>query len=160
MKTMKRFLALAICAATLGGCGLTSSPAEGLDFHPPAGWQGSPGIMGFMQFWKPPSRSDEVLMLFRSPKQIDPNEVLASAKLRNTRIERRQEIKICGNQPAVFFAGAGTSSSANNSTTEAEMRMVMTNASGAAYFVMYVYPVGTRPNGEALAALRELCPKH
>jgi hypothetical protein len=157
---MKFFIVPVMCATILAGCGLTSSPAEGLAFRPPAGWQGSPGIMGFMQFWRSPTRSDEVLMLFRSPKQMDPNEVLTSAKLRDTRIERRQEIKICGNQPAVYFVGAGTSSSANNASTEAEMQMVMTNANGAAYFAMYVYPVGTQPNGEALAALRELCPKH
>ena len=157
---MRRFIVPVVCATILGGCGLTSSPADGLIFRPPAGWQGSPGIMGFMQFWKPPSRGDEVLMLFRSPKQIDPNEVLTSAKLKDARIERRQEIKICGNQPAVYFVGAGTSSSGNNTSTEAEMQMVMTNANGAAYFAMYVYPIGTRPNGEALAALRELCLKH
>ncbi|MBV8148409.1 MAG: hypothetical protein JO092_04895 [Candidatus Eremiobacteraeota bacterium] len=157
---MKRFIAPVVCATILGGCGLTSSPAEGLAFRPPAGWQGSPGIMGFMQFWKPPTNSDEVLMLFRSPKQIDPNQVLASARLRNTRIERRQEIKVCGNQPAIFFEGAGTSSSGNNASTQAVMQMVMTNANGATYFAMYAYPVGTRPNSEALAALRELCPKH
>jgi hypothetical protein len=156
---MKRFTGPVLCVALLCGCGLTSSPADGLAFRPPAGWQGSPGIMGFMQFWKPPASSDEVLMLFRSPKQIDPNEVLASAKLRDTRIERKQVIKICGNQPASYFVGAGTSSSNNNATTQAEMQMVMTNANGASYFAMYVYPVGTRPNGEALAALRELCPK-
>jgi hypothetical protein len=158
MKNMKRFIVPALYASLLGGCGLTSSPADGLVFRPPSGWQGSPGIMGFMQFWKSPTRSDEVLMLFRSPKQIDPNQVISSAKLRDTRIERRQQIKICGNQPAVSFTGVGASS--NGNTTEAEMQMVMTNANGASYFAMYVYPVGVRPNGEALAALHELCPKH
>jgi hypothetical protein len=160
MSYAKRFVLPTMLAALLSACGLTSSPAEGLSFHPPAGWQGSPGIMGFMQFWKPPTGSDEVLMLFRSPKQIDPNNIISSAKLRDTRIQRTQQIKICGNQPATSFVGVGTSSSASNATKQAEMQMVMTNAAGAAYFAMYVYPVGTRPNGEALAALRELCPKH
>jgi hypothetical protein len=160
MTCAKRGLLPIAFAALLSGCGLTSSPAEGLAFHPPTGWQSSPGIMGFMQFWKPPSNSDEVLMLFRSPKQFDPAQVLSSAKLRDTRIERRQQIKICGNQPAVYFTGVGTSSSGSNATTQLEMQMVMTNAGGAAYFAMYGYPAGTKPNGEALAALRELCPKH
>ena len=32
----------------------TSSPADNLTFKAPAGWQASPGIMGFMQFWKAP----------------------------------------------------------------------------------------------------------
>jgi hypothetical protein len=157
---MKRTIGSVLCAMLLSGCGLTSSPADGLTFTAPYGWQASPGIMGFMQFWKPPARSDEVLMLFRSPKQINPDEVLTSAKLKDTRIESKQDIKICGNKPAVYFTGAGTSSSANNASTEAQMRMVMTNANGASYFAMYVYPIGTQPNGEALAALRELCPKH
>ena len=160
MKNVKRFLASVTCAMLLGGCGLTSSPADALTFKAPYGWQASPGIMGFMQFWKSPSNSDEVLMLFRSPKQIDPNSVITSAKLKDTRIERKQAIKICGNQPAIYFVGAGTSSSESNAAKQAEMQMVMTNANGAAYFAMYVYPIGVRPNDEALAALRELCPKH
>ncbi|MBV8655075.1 MAG: hypothetical protein JO160_03450, partial [Candidatus Eremiobacteraeota bacterium] len=66
-----RVLSALACAVILAGCGLTSSPAEGLTFSPPAGWQSSPGIMGFMQFWRSPTNSEEVLMLFRSPKALN-----------------------------------------------------------------------------------------
>lgn len=146
-------------AILLAGCGLTSSPADGLTFTPPNGWRASPGIMGFMQFWRAPSNSDEVIMLFRSPKKLDPDQVITSAKLKDTRIQRQQPIKICHNQPAIYFYGQGTSSSNNQSQKEADMRMVMTNVNGTTYFAMYIYPVSTVPNGGAVAAIHELCAK-
>jgi len=149
---------VAVLGALLAGCGLTSSPADGITFTAPPGWQGSPGIMGFMQFWKPPGSSDQVLMLFRSPKQVDPNDVFTNAKLKDTRIERKEEIEICGHQPAIYFAGEGSSSSGGGSR-ESDLQMVMSNANGASYFAMYVYPIGDKPDALAVAALRELCAK-
>lgn len=153
-----RIASALVCASLLAGCGLTSSPAEGLTFKPPSKWQPSPGIMGFMQFWKPAASDSEVLMLFKSPKQLDPSEVFSSAKLKNGRIERQQSIKICGNQPAVFFKAVATSSTGTTNKDD-DVQMVMTNANGTTYFAMYLYPVKTVPNTEAVAALRELCSK-
>lgn len=168
---MKRTVALvlssAVATAFLAGCGLTSSPADGLTFAAPAGWQSSPGIMGFMQFWTPGgSNSDEVLMLFRSPKQVDPSkqidskEILESGKLKNARIEQQRSIVICGNQPAMFFKGSAESSSDNSSGKTNNLEMTMSNANGTTYFAMYVYPLSRHPNAQAEGALRELCVKH
>lgn len=154
--TYARFSALAVllAALALGGCGLTNSPADNLTFKPPKGWQGSPGIMGFMQFWKAPG-SDEVLMLFRSPKPLQVNEVFNSANLKDAKVETEKPEKICGNQPAQFFKAQGTSKGGHDSYVE----MMMTNAAGATYMAMYIYPVGRQVNGEAETALRELCAK-
>ena len=137
------------------GCGFTSSPADNLTFKAPAGWQSSPGIMGFMQFWKAPSSNKEVLMLFKSPKPLDTHEVFNNANLRDAKVQTQKPITICGNQPAEFFKAQGTSSQGGDSNIE----MVMTNAAGSTYLAMYVYPAGATPNGEAGAALRELCSK-
>lgn len=161
---MKRSVALvlgsAACAVALAGCGLTSSPADGLTFAAPSGWQSSPGIMGFMQFWTPGgSNSDEVLMLFRSPKEIDQSQVFESGKLKNARIEQQRQIKICGNQTATFFKGSAESSTDNHPSKPHNLEMTMTDAGGTTYFAMYVYPLDRQPNAQAEGALRELCVK-
>lgn len=166
---MKRSLVLvaagAVCAVLLSGCGLTNSPADGLAFTPPPGWQSSPGIMGFMQFWSPASNSDEVLMLFRSPRQIDSTkhidayQIMQSGKLKNAKIEEERNITICGSQPAKYFRGNAESSSDNHPAKPHNLEMTMSNANGATYFAMYVYPTNGRPNAQAESALRELCVK-
>ncbi|HEY1656653.1 MAG TPA: hypothetical protein VGF86_16230 [Candidatus Tumulicola sp.] len=143
-----------LLALILAGCGLTSSPADNLTFKAPKGWSGSPGIMGFMQFWKAPG-SDEVLMVFRSPKPLKTTEVFNSADLRDAKVENQKAITICGSQPAEFFKAQGTSKGGHDSNIE----MVMTNAGGATYMAMYVYPVGIAVNADAEAALRQLCTK-
>jgi len=146
-------------AVLLSGCGLTSSPADGLTFTPPAGWQASPGIMGFMQFWTPSAHSDQVLMLFRSPKQIDQSQVFETGKIKNAKIEEHRQITICGNQAASYYKGSADSSTDNQPSKPHNLEMTMTNANGTTYFAMYVYPLDNSPNAQAESALRELCAK-
>jgi hypothetical protein len=115
--------------------------------------------MGFMQFWRPPSDDQQILMLFRSPRPLQPNEVLSNARLNDTlkgaTVEQRKDITICGRQPATYYVARGTSSRG----AEDRVEMVLTNVAGATYFAMYVRPVATPPNQMAQAALKELCPK-
>lgn len=163
---MKRSIAvvagIALGAVLLSACGLTSSPADGLTFTAPSGWQSSPGIMGFMQFWnhRLDPHSEEVLMLFRSPRQIDRDQVFETGRLKDTKIDRERQITICGNQPATIFAGTATSSAGNEPDRPHKLDMIMTNANGTTYFAMYVYPLNHPPNAQAESALRELCVKH
>lgn len=161
---MKRSVALvlgsAVCAVLLSACGLTSSPVEGLTFTAPSGWQSSPGIMGFAQLWTPSSNSDEVLMLFRSPRQIDRDQLFQAGKLKNAKIESQSQIKICGNQPATFFKGTADASTDNRSSKPHNLEVTTSNANGTTYFAMYVYPLNRQPNAQAETALRELCVKH
>jgi hypothetical protein len=147
--------ALLLAALASSGCGFTSSPADNLTFKAPAGWQSSPGIMGFMQFWKAPSGNQEVLMLFKSPKPLQVHDVFNSANMKDAKVETEKPISICGNQPAEFFKAQGMSSQGKDSNVE----MVMTNAAGTTYLAMYIYPAGAAPNGDAAGALRELCSK-
>jgi hypothetical protein len=156
---MRRLSALA-AALLLAGCGLTSSPADGLAFTAPAGWQASPGIMGFAQFWKPESDSDEVLMLFRSPRQLDREQIFSNGKIEDAQIEQQHEITICGNQRALYLKGQAKSSVDNHPSKPHNIELTTTNANGATYFAMYVYPLGHAPNAQAEGALRELCVKH
>jgi hypothetical protein len=142
----------------LAGCSLGASPADGLTFKPPAGWSSSPGIMGFMQFWRPPSNDREVLMLFKSPTPLKPSDVFnnsqVNSSLRNIAIERKTAITICGKQPAALFVAHGTSRGGNE-----RVEMVLTNAVGSSYLAMYVRPVQGPSNPSAEAALTELCAK-
>lgn len=160
---MKRSVALVLssvaCAVAFAGCGLTSSPADGLTFAAPPGWAASPGIMGFAQVWTSRSNSDEVLMLFRSPKQLDRQEVFDNAKLKDARIQQQSDITICGNQPATYVKGSAWSQVNNQERKPHTLEMLMSNAGGNTYLAMYVYPQNGRPNAQAESALRELCVK-
>lgn len=159
---MPRSFSVTVAFATMlaaAGCGFTSSPADNITFKAPAGWQASPGIMGFMQLWKAPGNGDEVLMLFRSPKQISTSDVMSSANLKDARVETTQRVTICGNQPAQFLKAQGTAQGLGTKGQNSNVEMMMSNTGGATYMAMYVYPNGGVPNAEATAALRELCAK-
>src|SRR5580704_17965331 len=121
---------VALFAFALGGCSMTASPADGLAFQAPSGWQSSPGIMGFMQFWRAPSDDREVLMLFKSPKALVAGDVFSSANmqgtLKNVTVQRRRATKICGDQPAVYLQARGSSAKGGDSTVD----MVITTVHG------------------------------
>ena len=152
-------VALSLVALASTGCNLQASPAENLQFHPPPGWQSSPGILGFMQFWRPPNDEHVVLMLFKSPKPVSPSEVFSNDRmgdtLKDTTIERRQSVTICGHQPATYFQARGTSSRGEAARAE----LMLSTVAGATYFALYVRPIATAPDAAAEAALRELCAK-
>jgi hypothetical protein len=157
--SLSRSGAVLAVAFVLAGCGLSASPADGLSFHAPAGWRSSPGIMGFMQFWRPPVDDREVLMLIKSPRPLKSSDIFSDARMNDTlkgaTVERRQEILICNRQPAMYFEARGTSSQGGDARVEA----VMTNMSGGTYFAMYIRPIAAAPNPTAQASLRELCAK-
>lgn len=159
---MTRFSYAPVWCALLiagAGCGFTSSPAEHLTFKPPADWQASPGVMGFMQFWKPPGNRDEALVLVKSPKPIQVSEVFNSANLKDAKVVSVQHMTICENQAAEFLKAQGTSQGLAQKSRDVNAEIVVSNAGGASYIAMYVYPVGAAPNPDADAALRELCQK-
>ncbi|HVA33049.1 MAG TPA: hypothetical protein VNG31_02805, partial [Candidatus Baltobacteraceae bacterium] len=118
----------AVCALFLGGCGLTSSPADDLTFAAPSGWQPSPGILGFMQFWQPAKSHDEMLMLFKSPKAIDIDQAFSSAKIRDARVSSKQHVTICGNESAVFVKGVAQSSVGSGPQTDHNLQMMTADA--------------------------------
>jgi len=150
---------VALLALLAAGCSLNASPADGLQFKAPPQWQSSPGIMGFMQFWRPPSSEREVLMLFKSPKPLKPSDVFTNSQvndaLKDVVIERRSAILICGRQPATYIEARGSSSHGGDE----RVQMVLTSAAGSSYLALYVRPIAALPNPAAAAALRELCPK-
>ncbi|HLY01800.1 MAG TPA: hypothetical protein VKR56_04805 [Candidatus Cybelea sp.] len=146
-------------AVTVGGCALQASPVDGLRFAAPPGWRPSPGILGFMQFWRPPTEDQEVLMLFKSPRPMQTNEIFSKSNLQDTMhdvtIVSQRTIKICGAQPAKYVQARGSSSEGR----QTDIETVATIIKGSSYFAVYVRPIAVPPNPMALAALREVCPK-
>ncbi|MGA8383878.1 MAG: hypothetical protein WA428_12800 [Candidatus Cybelea sp.] len=159
MRSPLRVALVAMLAVTVGGCALQASPADGLRFEAPAGWRASPGILGYMQFWRPPNNDREVLLLFKSPRPMQTNEIFSKSNLQDTMkdvtIVGQQTIKICGTQPAKYVQARGSSSEGG----PIDIETVATIIGGSSYFAVYVRPIVVRPNPIALAALREVCPK-
>lgn len=161
MSLFRSGVTLFCCLGALSptGCGFSSSPADGLQFQAPPGWRPSPGIFGFMQFWRPPTSAREVLMLLKSPKPISPDDMYSSANMqgafKNVTVQRKRPIEICGRQPATLVQGIAES----RNDTESNVDMVLSNVEGTSYLAMYVRPVDEVPNPMAMAALRELCAK-
>lgn len=158
MKAPARTIIAALALAATG-CGFNSSPASGLQFRAPGGWRASPGILGFMQFWRAPNDDREILVLFKSPRPMQTSDFFSNSQMNKTvqhlTIQERRDIVICGNQRATQVQGRGVSSRGEDVAVD----MVATNAAGATYFASYVRPTGVAPNAMAEAALRELCPK-
>ena len=154
-----RFALAATLAVAVSGCALQASPADGLRFEAPAGWRPSPGLLGFMQFWRPPVDDREVLMLFKSPRPMQTNAIFSNSNLQDTmrdvRVISQQTIKICGTTPAEYVRARGSSSRGG----PIDIETVATIIGGSTYFAVYVRPVALAPNPMALAALREVCPK-
>ena len=159
MRSPLRVALVAMLAVTVGGCALQASPADGLRFEAPAGWRASPGILGYMQFWRPPNNDREVLLLFKSPRPMQTNDIFSNSNLQDTMkdvtIVTQQTIKICGTQPAKYVRARGSSSQGG----PIDIETVATIIGGSSYFAVYVRPIVVRPNPIALASLREVCPK-
>lgn len=160
MKGLPGRMALAaIAALAFGGCALRASPADKLVFKAPADWTASPGILGVMQFWHPPSNDGELLMLVKSPENLKPTDVFSDQRFHDTlsgaTMIRRSAITICGGQPATYVEAHRSS----QRWGPVVVAVVMTDIGGTTYFATYDHPVGTPPNAAALAALRELCSK-
>jgi hypothetical protein len=159
MRALLRVALVVMLAVTVGGCALQASPADGLRFEAPAGWRVSPGILGYMQFWRPPADDREVLMLFKSPRPMQTNEIFSKSNLQDSMhdvtIVAQQTIAICGAQPAKYVRARGLSSQGG----QTDIETVATTVRGSTYFAIYVRPIALRPNPLALAALREVCPK-
>lgn len=140
--------AIALCA-----CG---SVTAGLEFKPPAGWTATPSVLGRVQMWINHGNGkshDQVLMLIRGGNSSTDmlNYPTGAQSLRNV---KRSAITVCGNQPAERMTATGVSSNHNETSIEA----VSTTIRTAKYLAMYIRPLGERPDAQAEAALRSLCP--
>ncbi len=158
-----RIAVTTLATVLLVACGgLTQSPADGLNFRAPEGWQSTPGIMGRFQLWSNGDGKDkQVLILMKLPpgtkfdKSFDLNEVDGpNAGIEGARIVSRREMTLCGNQASLAVTMRGESS---REKVEENVTTVFSKTDDATYMTTYVYPVGASPNARAEAAIYELC---
>lgn len=116
-------------------------------------------MLGYVQFWRPPSGVREVLMLFKSPKTLTADDLYSDANMqgafKSVTVLRKQNVQLCGNQPAVAVRGVAIS----RNDTESKVEMVLATVRGTSYMAMYVRPIEAPANRQAEAALHELCAK-
>lgn len=162
--TRVRIAAAMLATVLLVACGgLTQSPADGLNFRAPDGWQSTPGIMGRFQLWTTgESKDKQVLVLLKLPpqakadKSFDVNMVNGpnSGGVEGATIVSRRQVTLCGNQPSLYVLMRGESA---REKVEENVAAVFSRTTDAMYMAVYVYPVGTAANAWAEAAIYELC---
>lgn len=158
MKLSRCGALIALIAVGFAGCGnLTKSPAEGLTFKAPAGWTGSPGIMGMMQIWVAPAGASgkQELMIFKVPVAFKSDDVFKQADMKDAKIEESHGIKVCGNEPGSYLRLSATS---ERDKRHIEAEMVMLPQGSSSLMALYVRPFGMKPDAQAQSALYELCP--
>jgi len=151
---IRALLSLALlCLAA--GCSF-KSPAEGLDFQAPAGWNSTPSMFGF-QMWMKPNKDGEILMLInhkgKMTKDFDLQTVPGTSK---GEITSRKDVRICSNQPAKLYVMTGTT---NNKPATTEL-VITTYGDDNNYMAMYTRPKDLSADPQAEAAIRMLCLKN
>ncbi len=107
--------------------------------------------MGLTQIWETPDKK-EVLMLTKVPFGSDSKNVLQTATLKGARLEKKEQIRICGNEPATLFM-------LSKENERQRIDAVVKSAGGATYLAMYIYSQDAKPNSQAESAIRDLCEK-
>lgn len=86
------------------------------------------------------------------------SDILQGQHMSNGKVDKQQQIMICGNQPAAFVSASAVGQH-NNLKEERTLDMVMTSASSKTYVAMYVRPVHAVAEADAETAIRSLCDK-
>jgi len=156
MKHARRLAtALAVfAAATLAAC---SSPSSSITFQPPNTWHPSASILGLGQIWKSPDRQ-QVLLLMKLPVPMNVKDAIKTASVQDAKVEKQEQIKICGDQPAIYLMATGTSNF-NGTKQPGQMDMIMSSTGGATYMALYARPEHQTADAEAESAIRSLCEK-
>lgn len=152
--------ALLLAGALLGvaevaGCGgLSKDPADGLSFRPPPGWSSDIRLLGVDVFASPGHR--EFMSLTTMPPGPDLEErLLDGATYRNPREVQQSDITICSGKDAelttalVYFISGRKDMNLEMVTTEQPDNILVAD---------YIYPIGSKPDKRATAAIRRLCP--
>lgn len=144
-------------AGVLAGC---ASVTSNIAFRPPAGWIGTPAMLGRLQMWiKSGQQKDsmpQMLMLVKGNKSdthADFNN-LPPQYSKNLHVLRHGNMKLCGTQPAEQFVAQGT----DNNGKRAQIEMTTTVIGKDRYVAMYIRPVSMAADPQAETAIHSLCP--
>ncbi|MDQ2991735.1 MAG: hypothetical protein M3R30_02795 [Candidatus Eremiobacteraeota bacterium] len=164
---MKRLYAAAcglVFAAALAGCGSTT---DSLDFKVPTGFESKMNTF-VVSVWTKGDKSspDQLIVLFKSPvksskdvnvNSFDTGSISSSGGMKNTTVQSKQQINICGDHPALLVKATGTSEQAKGK--EMDVEMLFTSWDGTIYMAMYGYDHKTTPDAEAESAIKSVCQK-
>jgi len=165
MQFLRSLVPAVAASIVLAGCGLTTSPADGLNFHAPSGWQGTPGVMGRFQMWVSGGSKEQkqIVMLMKLPADVKLS--LADFKanqsagqpgaMKDATVLQQRKMTLCSNQDSLYVKMQGKSSTNDNQEL---VEAVITKAPDATYYAMYAYPLATSPDTAAQAAIFEICP--
>ena len=154
MKTTVLACALAGVITTTG-CGLTNDPARGLNFQPPPSW-GDSGIrlLGSDSFSAPSDRGVIVLSAVAPGPNVE-QRILNGSYFRNARQTHEKQIAICGNERAQYTTALVY---ARWHRGDMRLEIVRRDRPHDALVAYYAYTAGSKPDKEAEASIRELCP--
>ena len=115
----------------LAGC--FGGATDNLDFKVPPGFNSQFSMFGTQMWTKGAKDQAQVLMLMKLPVKMDAKnfQMPSNAATKNTTIESRQDITICGNHPAVLIKAKGTSTSSNK---DIDLDMLLTGWGNNTYF--------------------------
>jgi hypothetical protein len=141
-------------AATSACSELSKDPAEGLSFRPPAGWTSDIRLLGTDVFASP-DHSEFVSLSTMPPGAALDQRLLNGATYRNPRDTDQTDITICGDKDAQYTKAVVYFISGRR---DMNLEMVTLEQQNELLDADYIYPIGTRPDKKARAAIRELCP--
>lgn len=134
--------------------GLSKDPAEGLSFRPPADWTSDIRLLGIDVFASP--HRSEFISLSSMPSGPDLEQrLLDGATYRNPRGTDQTDITICGGKDAKYTKAVVYFISGRR---DMNLEMITRERDDDVLVADYIYPIGTRPDKKAEAAIRELCP--
>jgi hypothetical protein len=113
-----------------------------------------------MQLWE--SSPHTVMVLIALPNQIDLDKAMQQSTLKDTKVQKREDVRICGgSQDAIFVMAEGETQTATGSkdSRPSEVEFLATNFKGKTYMAMYARPLHTAADPAAEAAIRNVCPK-
>jgi hypothetical protein len=158
---------MAACLTVLlSGCGFFQSPADGIDFRPPNGWHGTPGIQGKYQLWvshdggealflaKLPAAGTSIDRMYRVT-QATPFRLQTAGKAYTVTVLEHRNLTLCGRQRSAYVKEVSVS---KRNRTAFLSEYVASHAGRFDYLTMYARPVASPPEPAAEAALYQLCP--
>jgi len=113
--------------------------------------------MGLGQVWKSPDKQ-QILLLMKLPVPMNVKDAIKTATIQDAKVEKQQQITICGNQSAIYISATGTSNF-NGTRQPGRMDMIMSSTGGATYMALYARPEHQTVDAQAETAIRSLCEK-
>lgn len=143
--------------ALLAACGTAS---DALNFHVPPGYEQKASFGPFMQMWMTADKQN-IMMLLALPAKVDLDKSMSQSDIQDADVKAKRNIKICGDQQAVFADIVGESKSVSGGATPRKMRIefIATNVNDKTYMAMYMRPVNAPVDPAADRAVHDLCPK-